>query len=106
VKIGNMLSLSHLTRHAKNCASLRFAHLCESGMPHLVTSVYTPGVVVCPDSVSMTHVCCVTCRVSVSDMLVTYPFKCGKWSHQIPCQKRQSTKENILFHIEIFDLQR
>ena len=34
------------------------------------------------------------------------PFKCGKWSHQIPCQKRQSTKENILFHIEIFDLQR
>jgi len=46
-----------------------------------------------------------TCRVSVSDMLVTYPFKRGERYRQNPCQKRQSTKKNILFHIEIFDLQ-
>lgn len=100
------MSLRHHTRHAKYCAALILAHLCEYGMSHIVTLVCTHGVVICPDSVSVTHVCFVTCRVSVSDMLVTYPFKCGKWSHQIPCQKRQSMKENILFHIEIFDLQR
>jgi len=38
-------------------------------------------------------------------MLVTYPFKRGERYRQNPCQKRQSTKKNILFHIEIFDLQ-
>jgi len=75
------------TRHANYCTSRRFAHLCD------LISVAT-----CQHSVNMTHVCFVTCRVSVTDMLVTYPFKCGERYPPESLSKTTINEEKRIFY--------